>query len=769
MLSSTMAESNEWSKQELTQLSEHVEFIYNELGITSEEKKIEDETLLTTLNLLRTQEQRPTETAIIEGYTKYTPEQKQQLLARWIYEIVLHKITQLKVKAKKREFNRRLFMNKTEYELYNHNRTKTTRKPTIIKHVTWPKIHEDDLSLYSPNNEKDHSKNVYVTDTDPNHITTVTWSNTCNTYIATHTLGVTYTGRYSDLMMDFNDKFTERVTKALPGPAHSMTSVLSGGFNTGEDNTPSGLSTPEGQDPFIPFGKAKTTHNLSITPIQGDYASRQIKKLAIENKAIKKELTDLKTTFEQPPEIGTTEDEVSTIRDDMNKLQKLISDIMIGTSNQVEEAKKQFLEMSDIKTTKPATKMLFTLQMPDNIIEKTKHRYPEKVSALKPATLVATIGHYDTEKDPNADFRDCWERIIEYTKPYEVYEYEYVQILMAVMRGQSATLLNSMIKESDSSLSKILEALQDIFVPQHTIYDDYDEINKFKRNKNENIRTTVRRASLLIYKLRDTCSAAAWPERRVFLIMNMIKQLLSTDTLQHLHSKEVAMLRSGKKLSLEAFIDIISLYELAHNTMPKQDIPLKFNVNSMTLIEQPVEKQADPTEKAQSVEVNAVVRRNNRSKAPKDSRSKPQQSQKSNNYQNSRGRQYQQGNYNRGNYQARSQQNDRDQRRYDPQRQQQHNGHGANNYGNKYQPQQQYQRGRSLQNKARHYNHLYYKQRQHNEKYDMQNYGVKRYMRPRDKVQEYPPCKKRNTVHHPRNKCKRSEKPKSKQITYLNE
>jgi len=44
-------------------------------------------------------------------------------------------------------------------------------------------------------------------------------------------------------------------------------------------------------------------------------------------------------------------------------------------------------------------------------------------------------------------------------------------------------------------------ALQDIFIPQHTIYDDYDEINKFKRNKNENIRTTVRRASLLIYKL----------------------------------------------------------------------------------------------------------------------------------------------------------------------------------------------------------------------------------------------------------------------------
>ena len=278
----------------------------------------------------------------------------------------------------------------------------------------------------------------------------------------------------------------------------------------------------------------------------------------------------------------------------INKLQEVIEE------NKLTPEEKQKLKLMSGPTSTAVNSLVYKIDYPKNVIDITVFR--PSISIMKPTSIIATVGVFDPDSNPKSNFREIWERIQNYTRNYELYEYEYVDILMIVMKGSAGSSLTDMIREYNGKLYKILEAIQDIYIPQHTIFDDMDALNKFSRPANENIKSTMRRAALIINKLKNQCTPAAWNERRYHLLLALIKQVIDKDTARHLYAEELKCAQRGAQLDIPAIITIISLHEQTHDLIPKREMKLHYDINSMQVIEnkdQPVKTMtvADKNEK----------------------------------------------------------------------------------------------------------------------------------------------------------------------------
>ena len=245
------------------------------------------------------------------------------------------------------------------------------------------------------------------------------------------------------------------------------------------------------------------------------------------------------------------------------------------------------------KATPEASTLIYALTKPTNTIPTSQTRNPQFLAILKGHAAIATLGTFDPEKHPHIDFRDIWDRILNYTKNYQIYEHEYVDLLMTVMKGSAATILNGMIREYQGNLTQIIEAIQDIYIPQHTIYDDVEELNKFKRLPNENIKSMMRRASMIVERLKPTCAEAAWPDRKYHLLLSLLKQLIDKKTFKHLHSKELEAASLGIQMDIHEVITTVALYEASHESIPRHETSLAYNINSLQVIKQPESLQSE--------------------------------------------------------------------------------------------------------------------------------------------------------------------------------
>jgi len=100
--------------------------------------------------------------------------------------------------------------------------------------------------------------------------------------------------------------------------------------------------------------------------------------------------------------------------------------------------------------------------------------------------VISTIGTFDPDNEFLNDFKGIWDSILDHTREYLLYEHEYISILKMVMKGTAAVNLRLMIRER-LDIDDILSAIQDLYVPEQTFFDDYVDINKFVRRANEPI------------------------------------------------------------------------------------------------------------------------------------------------------------------------------------------------------------------------------------------------------------------------------------------
>ena len=303
--------------------------------------------------------------------------------------------------------------------------------------------------------------------------------------------------------------------------------------------------------------------------------------------------------FNSPKNKSDTE--VKALQSQIAELVKQFGNIQIKidqTEQKVESAKLTDVEKKALtrlakKAAPEASTLIYALAKPTNIIPSMEPRNPQFLAILKGHAAIATLGTFDPERNPQIDFRDIWDRILNYTKNYKIYEHEYVDLLMTVMKGSAATILNGMIREYKGNLTQIIEAIQDIYIPQHTIYDDVEELNRFKRLPNENIKSMMRRASMIIERLKPTCAEAAWPDRKYHLLLSLLKQLIDKKTFKHLHSKELEAAQMGTQMEIQEVITTVALYEASHESIPKQETSLVYNINSLQLTNQPDNTQSE--------------------------------------------------------------------------------------------------------------------------------------------------------------------------------
>jgi len=142
--------------------------------------------------------------------------------------------------------------------------------------------------------------------------------------------------------------------------------------------------------------------------------------------------------------------------------------------------------------------------------------------------IQSTIGSFDPNSEFLNDFKGIWDSILDHTREYLLYEHEYISILKMVMKGTAAVNLRLMIRER-LDIDDILSAIQDIYVPEQTFFDDYVDINKFTRRANEPIRATMRRAKFVINPLSKTVPEGVWMDKSYTILIGIMRQLIGTD------------------------------------------------------------------------------------------------------------------------------------------------------------------------------------------------------------------------------------------------
>ena len=310
---------------------------------------------------------------------------------------------------------------------------------------------------------------------------------------------------------------------------------------------------------------------------------------------LEKEKADLaaeKQKATASPQTAQTErKEIQDLKAQMNDMMLMMkmlttgTDLNATTANETRVAAK--FQQSTFDETISTQNMFVTLDRPTNIIAAGTPRQPEVLPCLKPSAIINTIGTFDPVAQPEADFRCIWDRILDQTRNNKLYEHEYVTCLRIVMKGQAGIELDKMIKEYKGNLDQILEAIQDLFIPQHSIYDELVDLKSFSRKANEHMRTMVRRASLVVCKLRPTVAAAAWPDRRHTLLKQMITQVIDRQTFTHLRAEELRCAQNGTTLSIDAITNIVDQYETSHDLIPKAEIRMQYDVHTMRLANQP--------------------------------------------------------------------------------------------------------------------------------------------------------------------------------------
>ena len=334
--------------------------------------------------------------------------------------------------------------------------------------------------------------------------------------------------------------------------------------------------------------KAKNSFLIERQQRKMEEAYQRIATLEREKAAL---AADLHKTTVRPASLKTERQEISDLKAQMNEMTAMMKMVTVGSNlNITTETEARLAEkfQDTVYEEPPQTYNFFiTLERPTNIISKSIQRTPEILPCLKPSAIINTIGIFDPKAQPKVDFRCIWDRILDQTRNYQLYEHEYITCLRIVMKGEAGLELDGMIKEYKGDLNQILDAIQDIHVPQHTIFDEFVELNAFTRRPNEHMRTMVRRASLLIGKLRPTVSPAAWKDRQHLLLSQIIKQVIDKQTFAHLRAEELKCAQTGHTLSIEAMTSIVDFYELSKGLIPKTEIKLQYDVQSMRLSNQP--------------------------------------------------------------------------------------------------------------------------------------------------------------------------------------
>ena len=559
--------------------------------------------ILQDLNHLRRLENRPEVTELPSEWVHLSAAHLNAISIRLKTEIKAHR----QYISEAHRFNLppfdQIIFNETEYNLYQYNLQKVLINLPQETSVFPDLIASKDKSYYFPDGViPDHE--VFVTDTDCRLVNTPTYVSVNKHYLASHTINQSITSP------NLSSEFSNIPSSTPLNLSEELHNLDIEGLNLEGDTTRrriesvSSVSTQSLTDQESVIVRQQFTPRKNPSPFKDpppippyrprnpamEEAQRRIEALEREKAAL---AASLQKSTAQPKAVKTERQEIGDLKTQVNEMMNLLKLMTVNQPLNATTASERLLvnrfnETTVEETTAVAPSNAFvTLERPTNIIPATQARDPVSLPCLKPSAIINTIGTFDPDTTPDIDFRCIWDRILDQTRNYKLYEHEYIMCLRVVMKGQAGMNLDKMIKEYGGDLNLVLEAIQDLFIPQHTIFDELTDLNGFKRKAGEHMRTMVRRASLLIYKLRATVAPAAWADRRHTLLSQIIKQVIDKQTFAHLRSEELKCAQMGQHLSIEAITNIVEFYETSNDLIPKTEIKLQYDVQTMKLKNQP--------------------------------------------------------------------------------------------------------------------------------------------------------------------------------------
>ena len=553
---------------------------------------VSDVVLLEALNQLRHFEKRPELSVLPTPLQLLEPQQKAQWFHRFKVEAkTLQEILTAEIKQP------HLILNKTELQLISLNRTALQDNPNAehINSLLYTEVDPDDLAFYYPTTSNKEVK-AFVTDSDVRLIGTPTYVSPGSCYIAPHRLDVTFStlGQALPYVPPIVNRTSTPENQSYTDSVKSDSSISSGNSSVlGIPHKPK-MNPPDKTVEELLKESLEREKRLK-EKVKGAEAQAKSRIVELEDEIAsvtrKLQTTQLRDAKEKP-KARSEREEISDLKRYINMMVKKVeSNLGFEMNTTVEE--KQLVEQLRDDAEDDSPKMTYRLHFPDNILDPDIKRDPTDLPALKHSAVVNSIGIFDIDTNPNANFRSTWDTIIAHTKNYDLYEHEYISCLRFVIKGSAAESFKTVIRITDGDLKRTLEYLQDLFVPQTTFYEEYDELSHFVRKKGEHIRTTVSRISLAIFPLKETVTAAAWPDRRYNLIKQMVNQVIDYKTQRHLRMEDTKCLHTGSQLSIEAIINIIALYENTHDLRPTSEIKMKYNVNTMMPVDTPASPSSD--------------------------------------------------------------------------------------------------------------------------------------------------------------------------------
>ncbi len=475
------------------------------------EPVITDEQLLSALNDLRHFEKLAPLETLPTPLATLTQIRKRKWLTRFLAETNLHKQSP--------QAEPSIFVNRTELHLISLNRFILNDTDTVpITSFPYQQIDSNDLSFYYPA-ESDKTQQVFITDSDTRLIGTPTYVQS-GKYIAPHQLHLTGTPNITPV------PFLLPILARCSTPLNQSESDKSDTNSTTSTDSSQRLQNNKMADDKIQEALAREQQ-----------AKAKIIELEDELTALTSKINNMKVQPTEKPKAKSEREEISELKKFINLMIKNVeTSTGIELNATVEE--RQLIDNLKESAEDDYPKLVYKLQFPDNIIDPDTKREPPILQILKPSVIANTIGTFDPDINPSIDFKGIWERIVDHTKQFTLFEHEYITILRMVMKGTAASSLDKITKECQGNLTDTLEAIQDLYIPQLTVFDEFDELNHFTRRKGEHIRTAMRRASMAVFPIRDTVTKAAWPDRRYHLLRNMLNQMLDRKTLRHLQMKE---------------------------------------------------------------------------------------------------------------------------------------------------------------------------------------------------------------------------------------
>lgn len=498
---------------------------------------ITDLQILSILNRLRGHEDRPILMAVPPDLAKLTNAEKYEWLKRMTLECDVHEQLKSQAQDKNKLYSDQIILNKTEVQAFKHYRNTLGLDEKTPIYLLNHDVSDDDVNFYFPKGAS--NKPVFITDSPAKCIGTPTYSFATGLFTATHCLN----SNRPDCIMSWAE--TPKISEYKPT-----------------------ILFPPPKAPEPPSTMATSTDEFEQLKNQIDTLQKEVKSYKDKEKSL---ALKPKTSKDINRIMSTMVKQIDSIK------QKEAASVPID-STEWEEIKEAIGPEQNLD-------LLFTLERPTNIIAKTVTRYPENLPLLKPSMIQLTIGTFNPEVVELNDFKGIWDSILDHTKDYDIYEHEYICILKMVMKGTATTTLRLIIREFKGDLDSILTAIQDMYVPEHTFFDDYVDINGFSRLPKEPIRATIRRATFAINPLKKTVPAVAWSNKRDTMLITVLKQVIDNQTYKHLRRQEYKCRQNNTIMDIETMINIVSLYEVAHNLIPNTPLKLQFNVNTLSLIE----------------------------------------------------------------------------------------------------------------------------------------------------------------------------------------